>query len=61
MKQEMTMNWCAIAETRLNCLSMTGKALHDSLGRGRGYRRKRKPVPHLNGASKCVWQMDREG
>ena len=24
-------------------------------------RQQRRPVPHLSGASKCVWQMDREG
>ena len=30
------------------------------LRQARAGRRKRVPVPHLSGASKCVWQMDRE-
>ena len=60
MKQEMTIAWNAIAGTQINRLKITGKALQGCFGRGRGDRRKRKPVPHLSGASKCVWQMDTE-
>jgi hypothetical protein len=29
--------------------------------RAQARRMQRVPVPHLSGASKCVWQMDREG
>lgn len=29
--------------------------------RAQSRRMHRVPVPHLSGASKCVWQMDREG
>jgi len=29
--------------------------------RAQSRRMQRVPVPHLSGASKCVWQMDREG
>ena len=61
MKQEMSISWNEIAENQLNRLKITGRALQGYFGQGRGYRRKRKPVPHLSGASKCVWQMDREG
>ena len=30
------------------------------LRQAKARRPKRAPVPHLSGASKCVWQMDRE-
>lgn len=65
--------WCAIFSISLLSFTALGSVWPSQLllfagvlgtlavlKQARSRRPKRAPVPHLSGASKCVWQMDRE-
>ena len=57
MTQRIKITWKAMMKGRHNLLkNLSDKRTDHSQSNGKG----RKPVPMLSGASKCVWQMDRE-
>lgn len=57
MKQQISLTWNELMKYSHNLLRHRGNTRSgDHASRRKG----RKPVPMLSGASKCVWQMDRE-
>ncbi len=57
MKQQLELTWKAVTTNRLSPFKLLGLT---RLNRNKTRRKTRRPVPMLSGASKCVWQMDRE-
>ena len=58
MKIRIVKTWQNVIEHRFNPLrGVTRTVLERS---GKASRKPLSPVPNLSGASKCVWQMDRE-
>lgn len=57
MKKRLELTWRAITTNRFNPLKYVTFTRFD---RSKTRRKTRQPVPMLSGASKCVWQMDRE-
>lgn len=60
MKQDIASLWHAIKSSSLEFLTPASRGPRRHGGRSGKSARKREPVPHLSGASKCVWQQDRE-
>ena len=61
MKRDITKIWNAIKAGGFDLLKPVGVALRRDTGQAGKSSSRRGPVPHLSGASKCVWQLDREG
>jgi hypothetical protein len=57
MKKQLLLTWTTVMSNRLSSLKRTAITRFD---RSKNRRKTRQPVPMLSGASKCVWQMDRE-
>lgn len=56
MTQQIKKTWTAFINSRRTLLGRLSNIHVGDQSGGKG----RKPVPMLSGASKCVWQMDRE-
>ena len=61
MKRDITSIWNAIKAGGFDLFKPGGVSLRRDAGRAGKPATGRGPVPHLSGASKCVWQLDREG